>query len=177
MKSLAHFFPAYKWQKSRNPHGIPAKFYAMSRFLSDSLPQCERHGKVGRQIQSDRRACRTAEPVSRHQSQQPAHERRQDGQQMILPQIPRQIARRGCREHQQRVDDHQPHPAHRQRYDDGDGDGEERLVALRRNAAGGRQLRVDSRFEPNAHKSTTASSTSARKPISVGVTDRISPIR
>ena len=61
---------------------------------------------------------------------------------MILPQIPRQIARGRRRKHEQGVDDHQTDPAHRQRHDNSDRDGKERFIALCRNAARGGQLRV-----------------------------------
>ena len=64
---------------------------------------------------------------------------------MVLPQVPRQIAR-GCRrQDEQGIDDHQAHPAHGQRYDDSDGDGKERFIALRRHAARGGQLRMHRR--------------------------------
>ena len=54
---------------------------------------------------------------------------------MILPQIPRQIARGRRWEHEQGVDNHQADPTHCQRHNDGDCDGKERFIALRRHAA------------------------------------------
>ena len=64
---------------------------------------------------------------------------------MILPDIFRDVARRGRREDEQRVDDHEAHPAHRERDDDGNDDREKRLVPRGLHAARGGQLRMDGR--------------------------------
>ena len=104
-------------------------------FLGSPVPQCKGHGKVDSQQQRDRRTGVAAKPICCAQSQKAAYKRGQNGEQMILPQIPRQIARGRRWEHEQGVDNHQADPTHCQRHNDGDCDGKERFIALRRHAA------------------------------------------
>ena len=57
-----------------------------------------------------------------------AHKGAQDGEEVILPDIFRAVARGGRREDEQGIDDHEAHPADRERYDDGNDDREKRFL-------------------------------------------------
>jgi len=113
--------------------------------LRPRLAQGEGDREEQRQIQRDGGAGRAADVVRRDEPQKPADERAQDRIAVVFAQVPRDVARGGGGQDEQGVDDHEADPAHGERHDDRDADREERLVARGRDAARGRERRVDGR--------------------------------
>lgn len=89
---------------------------------------------------------RAAKVIGEDQSRDRGKKGAEDGEEVILPDIFRDVARRGRPGRtSQRIDDHEAHPAHRERDDDGNDDCEKRLVPRGLHAARGGQLRMDGR--------------------------------
>ena len=97
--------------------------------------------------QRNRRAGGAAEVIRRNKPEHGACERAEHGKQVVLAQIPREVPGRRGGQDEKGIDDHQAHPAHGERDDDGNADREECLRFFRRNAARGGKLRMHRRQE------------------------------
>ena len=100
--------------------------------LLPSAAEEEGDGEIERQIQRNRRAGGAAEVIRRNKPEHGACKRAEHGKQVVLAQIPREVPGRRGGQDKKGIDDHQAHPAHGERDDDGNADREERLRFLRR---------------------------------------------
>ena len=125
----------------------PESKIASGGVLLPSAAEEEGDGEIERQIQRNRRAGGAAEVIRRDKPEHGACERAENREQVVLAQIPREVPGRRGGQDEKGIDNHQAHPAHGERDDDGNADREERLRFLRRNAARGGKLRMHRRQE------------------------------